>query len=79
MLSKEFIREFNNITISGICKDLGIAPNNVYSGKINAEDLLFIRRILEYKLKDLLLRSEYDSTIIEYQERKIEVLEDGNN
>lgn len=78
MNDKEFIKRFNDISISNICKKLGYKSQNIYSGKASNDKLLLVRNIIEYEVKKLLLDLEYKYFIDLYESKKIEVLEDDH-
>lgn len=79
MNDKEFIKRFNDISISNICKQLGYKSQNIYSGKASTDKILLVRNIIEYEIKKLLLDLEYKYFIDLYESKKIEVIEEDTN
>ena len=79
MNDKEFIKRFNDISISNICKKLGYNSQNIYTGKASNDKILLVRNIIEYEIKKLLLDLEYKYFIDLYESKQIEVLEDDEN
>lgn len=79
MNDKEFIKRFNDISISNICKKLGYKSQNIYTGKASNDKILLVRNIIEYEIKKLLLDLEYKYFIDLYESKQIEVLEDDEN
>lgn len=67
----EFIKRFNNITITDICKGLGINQKNVYSGKTTKENLNKVKNELEYEIRKLIFDLDYNKL----QNEKMEVIE----
>ena len=52
-LNLEFIKSFCNISISKICKDLGISRTSISSGKAKKNDIRKVRVILEEEIDKL--------------------------
>ena len=76
MNNKEFIKRFNEISISNICKELGFKAQNFYSGKASDTKLLLVAKKIEYEMQKLLLDRQYKLYLDSYESKKIEVLED---
>ena len=55
----KFIREFNQITIKGICDELNINHKNVYNGKVTTYALFNVTWMLKKKIEQLLLDEKY--------------------
>ena len=52
-LNLQFIKAFCNISVSKICKDLGISRSSISSGKAKNNDIRKVRVILEEELDKL--------------------------
>lgn len=52
----KFIKEFTNINITDICKELGVQPNNVYAGKAKKETYSNIRYCIYRELFKIILQ-----------------------
>lgn len=52
----KFIKEFTNINITDICKELGVQPNNVYAGKAKKETYTNIRYCIYRELFKIILQ-----------------------
>lgn len=50
----EWIKSFASITVTDICKELGINKNNLYTFKISAENTSKVRQEIEKKLREIL-------------------------
>lgn len=69
----EFIRKFNEITITEICKNLEYNSRNIYTGRTKKENIENVARVLEYKLRKLLFDYEYEKLNIQKGE-ELEVI-----
>lgn len=58
MTDLEFIKEFNKITISLICRELGIDRGNLYNGRTTCENEHKVKRAIEDKIAKLYLLGE---------------------
>lgn len=50
----EWIKKFSSITVTDICKELGISKANLYSFKISAENTAKVKNEIERRLRELL-------------------------
>lgn len=76
MTSRDFIKEFNEISVSNICKEIGIAPQNIYSGRAKSDDIVLVGYMIRYKMENLLIKYKYSPYTKVYDRRKMEVLDD---
>jgi hypothetical protein len=51
-----YIRNFNKITLTNICKKYNICKANIYSGKISKEKTKFIKEEIESEIAKLYLK-----------------------
>lgn len=50
----EWIKKFASITVTDICKDLGINKNNLYTYKISAENTAKVKNEIQRRLREML-------------------------
>lgn len=50
----EWIKNFSSITVSNICKELGINKSNLYTFKISAEKTSKVKEEIQKRLRELL-------------------------
>lgn len=67
----EFIKRFNDITITDICKDLEYNSRNIYSGRAKQENIENVRKVLEYKIRKLLFDAEYEKLNVKKEELEV--------
>ena len=58
MESKEFVKRFSKITMSGICKKLNIERTNVISGKTRKEKYDKVKEEIENQIAQLYIKKE---------------------
>lgn len=58
MTDIEFIKKFNNINTSSICKKYGLYRNNVYTGKTSKEKIKMVKDEILRQLTLLLVESD---------------------
>lgn len=46
MSDLEYIKQFSKITISSVCKQLKIAPNNMWAGRLNDKQYSLIKKCI---------------------------------
>ena len=55
-----YIRKFNNITLTNICKKLNITRSNIYNGKIGKDACKMIRKEIESEIAKLYLQLDIE-------------------
>ena len=50
MSDLEYIKKFSKIKIARICRDLNITPSNLWSGKLKAEKIHKVRKVIESEI-----------------------------
>lgn len=76
----DFIKEFNNIKMNRICKDLGFNSANLSTGKISAENLRRVKNEIIKELLNLIVKDKENDLIVLYLYNEIlEKIEKENN
>ena len=57
MTDLEYIKNFNQITISSICKELKIDKSNLYAGRLSDDKVKEVKNELEKKIEELQKKS----------------------